>query len=113
MPITDEYVKSLPDIYRDVLTAFPQSNPNRKFGYGLAYGSLYSELDGKYTLGQIEMACENMAEGDVMEIKNEIFTRPTPLGEELIAAVTCGTATPKPEVPPPPFNPPRESRYDR
>ena len=113
MPITDEYVKSLPDIYRDVLIAFPQFDSTRKVGYGLAYGSLYSALDGKYTLRQIIIACENMAEGGVMEIKNEIFTRPTPLGEELIAAVTGGTATPKSEVPPPPFNPPRESRYDR
>lgn len=104
MLITDEYVESLPEIYRDVLTAFPQSNPNRKVGYGLAYGSLYSELDGKYTLGQIEMACENMAEGDVMEIKHTGFACPTPLGEELIAAVTGCPIAPGLEVPP--FNPP-------
>ena len=58
MLITDEYVASLPDIYRDILIAFPQFDSTRKVGYGLAYGSLYSELDGKYTLGQIEMACK-------------------------------------------------------
>ena len=104
MPITAEYVKSLPDIYRDVLIAFPQFDSTRKVGYGLAYQSLYSALDGKYTPGQIIIACENMAKGGVMEIKNEIFTRPTPLGEELIAAVTGGTVAPGLEVPP--FNPP-------
>ena len=104
MPITDEYVESLPDIYRDVLAAFPQFNPKRKFGYGLAYQSLYSALDGKYTFGQIEMACENMAEGGVMEIKHTTFACPTPLGEELIAAVTGGPIALKLEVPP--FNPP-------
>lgn len=104
MPITDEYVESLPDIYRDVLSTFPQFDSTRKVGYGLAYQSLYSALDGKYTPGQIIIACENMAKGGVMEIKNEIFTRPTPLGEKLIAAVTGGTVAPGLEVPP--FNPP-------
>ena len=104
MTITDEYVESLPDIYRDVLAAFPQFDPTRKFGYGLAYQSLYSALDGKYTFGQIEMACENMAEGGVMEIKHTTFACPTPLGEELIAAVTGGPIAPGLEVPP--FNPP-------
>ena len=111
MPITDEYVESLPDIYRDVLAAFPQFNSTRKVGYGLAYQSLYSALDGKYTLGQIIIACENMAEGGVMEIKHTTFACPTPLGEELIAAVADGTIVPELEIPP--FNPPRESRYDR
>lgn len=104
MPITAEYVESLPDIYRDVLGAFPQFDSTRKVGYGLAYPSLYSALDGKYTLGQTIIACENMAEGGVMEIKNEIFTCPTPLGEDLIAAVTGGPIAPGLEVPP--FNPP-------
>jgi hypothetical protein len=103
MPITDEYVQALPDIYRDILAAFPQFDSTRKVGYGLSYQSLYSALNGKYTLGQIKMACEKMAAGGVMEIKNEIFAHPTPLGEELIAAV-AGGAIPPPEVPP--FNPP-------
>ena len=104
MPITDEYVESLPDIYRDVLIAFPQFNPNRKFGYGLTYQSLAAALDEKYTFGQIKMACENMAKGGVMKIKHTVFACPTPLGEELIAAVTGGTVAPGLEVPP--FNPP-------
>ena len=105
MPISDEYVNSLPEIYRDILAAFPQFNPTRKVGYGLSYQSLYSALDGRYTLGQIMKACENMAEGGVMEIKHEIFVCPTPLGEELITAIT-GIATPTLEVEP--FPPPHE-----
>ena len=103
MPISNEYVNSLPEIYRDILAAFPQFNPTRKVGYGLLYQSLYSALDEKYTLGQIMKACENMAEGGVMEIKDEIFACPTPLGEELITAIT-GIVTPTLEVEP--FPPP-------
>ena len=103
MPVTAEYVKSLPDIYRDILAAFPRFDPTRKAGYGLSYPSLYSALNGKYNLGEIRLACERMAEGGVLEIKNEIFVHPTSLGEELIAAVTGGTVPP-PSVPP--FNPP-------
>lgn len=103
MPVTEEYVSSLPGVYRDILAAFPQFDPTRKVGYGLSYQSLYSAMDAKYKLGEIRMACEQMADGGVMEIKNEIFVHPTPLGEELIAAVTDGNV-PLPTVPP--FNPP-------
>ena len=110
MYITDEYVKSLPDIYRDILATFPQFNATRKVGYGLAYQSLYSALDGKYTLGQIMRACQNMAKGSVMEIKNEIFACPTDLGEELIAAITGDTVPLALEVPP--FNPPKTSHLN-
>ena len=74
MPISDEYVNSLPEIYRDMLAAFPQFNPTRKVGYGLAFQSLYSALDGKYTLGEIKMACENMAKGGVAVLWRSITT---------------------------------------
>ena len=103
MGITDEYIKTLPDIYRDILAAFPQFDRTRKAGYGLSYQSLYSALNGKYNLGDIRVACEKMAEGGAMEIKNENFAHPTPLGEDLIAAVTGVTV---PQVAVPPFNPP-------
>jgi hypothetical protein len=103
MPVTADYVKSLPDIYRDLLAAFPRFDPTRKVGYGLSLQSLYSALDGRYTLREIRLACESMARGGAVEIKNEIFVHPTPLGEELIAAVTRG-AVPPPAVPP--FKPP-------
>ncbi len=103
MPVTSEYVRTLPGIYRDILAAFPQFDPTRKVGFGLSFQSLYSALDGKYSLGQIRMACENMAEGGALQIRNEIFAHPTALGEELIAAVTGGR---EPQVAVPPFNPP-------
>jgi hypothetical protein len=103
MPVTDDYVKTLEPIYRDILAAFPRFDATRKAGHGLSYQSLYSALDGQYTLGEIRLACEKMAEGGAMEIKHEIFAQPTDLGEELIAAVTGGSAPP-PAVPPVPHN---------
>ena len=103
MPIDDAYVENLPGIYRDVLAAFPDFDPTRKVGYGLSYQSLYSALDGKYTLGHIKAACENMAEVALMVIRNEIFACPTPLGEELIAAITDN---PVPASDVPPIDPP-------
>src|SRR5438552_4163984 len=105
MSVTHEYVVSLGDIYRDILAAFPQFDPTRTNGYGLSYQSLYSALNGKYNLGEIRLACEEMAKGGAMEIKNEIFVHPTALGEDLIAAVTGGTKAP---VAVPPFKPPQE-----
>ena len=83
MPVADEYVRNLPEIYRDILAAFPEFSPTRKAGYGLSFPSLYSALDGRYTLGEIELACEQMARAGVMEIKHTIFATPTPAGEEL------------------------------
>ena len=105
MPISDEYVNSLPEIYRDILAAFPQFNPTRKVGQGLPFQSLDSALDHKYRFDQIKTACESMAAGGVMEIKHDIFACPTPLGEELITAIT-GIAAPTLEVEP--FPPPHE-----
>src|SRR5260370_30552827 len=86
MTVTDDYVKGLPEIYRDILAAFPRFDATRRVGYGLSYQSLYSALNGKYSLGEIRLACGRMAEGGAPEINNEIFAHPTPLGEEVIAA---------------------------
>jgi hypothetical protein len=100
MPVTAEYVRSLPPVYRDILAAFPQFDSTRKSGYGLSFQSLYSALDGEYTLGQIQAACEQMAQAGVMEIRNKIFATPTPFGEELIAAITGADLAPNATVPP-------------
>ncbi len=107
MPIDDQYVKDLPDIYRNILEAYPQFNSTRIAGDGLAYQTLYSALADEekgYKMGQIIRACENMAEVGLMQIKHKIFACPTPLGEELISAIT-GQTVPVSDVPP--IEPPR------
>lgn len=103
MPITEQYVQELPEIYRDILAAYPRFDTTRRMGHGLSYQSLYTALEGRYTLGEIKTACLEMAKGRVVTIKNEIFARPTELGEELIASITGGHV-PEPQVPP--FKPP-------
>lgn len=103
MTVSSSYVNALPVIYRDILAAFPKFDSTRKVGYGLSFQSLYSALEGRYSLGQIRMACNNMAKGGAVTIKNSIFAHPTPLGEKLIAAIT-GESVPPPAVPP--FHPP-------
>ena len=102
MPIDEQYVNNLPDIYRDILETYPQFNSTRIAGDGLAHQTLYSALADEekgYTLGQIIRACENMAEVGLMQIKHRIFACPTLLGEELITAIT-GQTVPVSDVPP-------------
>ena len=99
MPIDERYVQNLPDVYRDILAAYPRFDSTRHAGYGLSYQSLYSALEGKYHLGQIKTACENMAEVEIMEIRHSIFACPTTTGEELISAIT-GKTVPASDVPP-------------
>ena len=101
--ITQEYIDSLPDIYRDVLAAFRVFNPSRTLDSGVAFQSFYSALYDKYNLAEIRVACERMEKGGVLTIKNEIFAHPTELGEELIEHLTRGTL---PEDTVPPFSPP-------
>jgi hypothetical protein len=100
MPVSKDYVNSLPAIYRDVLAAFPGFDATRKSGYGLSFQSLYSALNGKYTLGDIKVACEQMEQAGVVQIRHVIFVHPTDDGEELIAAVTGASPAPGPAVPP-------------
>jgi len=101
--ITQKYVDDLPDIYRDVLGAFPVFNPQRLIDSGVAFQSLYSALYDKYTLAEIRIACERMEEGGVLKIENEIFAHPTPLGEDLISRLSEGVGA---EETVPPFSPP-------
>lgn len=85
-----EYARSLPPIYRDIMAAFPDIEPGRKAGYGLAFQTLaahFANTRRGYGLEEIRGACVALAENGFFEIKNEIFAHPTNLGEQLIAAV--------------------------
>jgi hypothetical protein len=99
MPVTQEYVAELPQIYREILSAFPSLEPQRKKGYALALQTLSSELRRHYSYGEIKAACEQLAQGGAVEIRNEIFVCPTDLGEELIEGLTGKKAPPIPKVP--------------
>jgi hypothetical protein len=103
--ITDEYLKSVAPIYKDVLGAFQVFNPARREGEGFAFQTLYSVLSDKYSLGQIQAACQELEKGGAVEIKNKIFAHPTSLGEDLIEAVTGSKPQPLPPfLPPTPVN---------
>ena len=99
--ITDDYLQTLPEIYKDVLAAFRTLDPARMVGEGLAYQSLFTALNGKYSLGQVHAACRELAKGGAVEFKNEIFVHPTMMGENLIEAITG-----YPPAQLPPFSPP-------
>ncbi|MEX0867295.1 MAG: hypothetical protein WD030_08045 [Pirellulales bacterium] len=101
--VTQEYVAGLPDIYRDIFLAYSSLDPSRRHGQGLAFQSLYAELDGKYGLGEIQSACEQMAAGGAVEIRNRIFAHPTELGEQIIEQL-AGREAPRGSIPP--FVPP-------
>lgn len=83
--ITQDYVESLPEIYRDILASFFLFNPQQRLGERVAMQSLYTVLREKgHTLAQIRTACAKMEEAGVVEITDTIFVAPTELGQQLI-----------------------------
>lgn len=103
----DAYVASLPDIYREILAAFPRIEPNRKLRFGLAYQSLWADLQQRglgISLGELMEACQQLAGHGLAEIKRGMFVHPTDKGEQLIRAITRKEAEPTkvPVLPPPP-----------
>ena len=85
------YASNLPPIYRAILAAFPEIEPGRKAGYGLAFQTLavhFANSRRGFSFGEVQEACKRLAESGFVEIKNKIFAHPTDLGEQLIAAVT-------------------------
>jgi hypothetical protein len=105
MPSADEmttFAKSLPPIYRDVMAAYPAVEPERKAGYGLAYQTLamhFANTGRSYSLGDVQEACQQLADNGFLEIKNGIFAHPTDLGEQLITALTGKPAAARSSLP--------------
>ena len=114
--VSKTYVDSLPLIYRHILAAFPKIEPARRAGEGLAYQTLFEHLRSRkrpllkkgekaeWSLGEIIEACQNMEKGGAVQIKQNIFVCPTPLGEEMITLLTGAKAGEYhvPEFPSPP-----------
>jgi hypothetical protein len=94
MPTDDDlkaFAKQLPSIYRDILSAFPAIEPNRKAGFGLAFQTIAAHFYNRqvsYGLGEIEGACQELTANGFLEIKNGIFAHPTDLGERLISVIS-------------------------
>ncbi len=103
--VTQKYLDSLPTIYRDILALFPEVEPARRAGWGLAYQTLFERLRepscGEHVRGCVEAdrkgvlsyqdivdACRNMEEGGAVKIEQGMFVCPTEVGEELIALLT-------------------------
>jgi hypothetical protein len=96
------FAKNLPPIYRDIIAAFPEIEPGRKAGYGMAFQTLavhFANTRRGYRFAEIEEACKQLAESGFIEIKHDIFAHPTELGERLIAILTSGEPAPKLAVP--------------
>jgi hypothetical protein len=102
-----EYAERLPDIYREILAAFPRIEPHRKAGYGLAFQTIAADFESRgteYTLGAVIQACEQLRDNGLVEIQYGIFVRPTDRGELVITAITGKEPRPAeiPPLPPPP-----------
>jgi hypothetical protein len=96
------YANNLPQIYRDIMAAFPAIEPGRKAGYGLAFQTIamhFANLRRSWLLGDVQEACKHLADRGFIEIKNRIFAHPTSLGERLIAAVTGAPSVSNESVP--------------
>jgi hypothetical protein len=95
------YAQQLPQIYRDILAAFPEVEPGRKAGFGLAFQTLTAHFYNRkigHALDEVREACRQLAAAGLVEIHNEIFAHPTELGERLIAILT-GKRAPVMRVP--------------
>lgn len=85
------YAQSLPDIYREILAAFPRIEPGRQARYGLAFQTIAADFQDRgkrFTLGEVIQACERLRDKRLVEIKHGIFVHPTEYGERLIAIIT-------------------------
>jgi hypothetical protein len=98
------YARSLDPLYKDILLCFARVEPWRRQKYGLAVQTIHAALEGKYPISTIHRAAEVMADHGVLAFEQDIFVRPTALGEDIIAHLQpkMMTEDPFPEFPPPP-----------
>jgi hypothetical protein len=101
--VTPEYVETLPDIYKDVLNAFWMFNPQARPDWGIAPESIHVMLRDKYTRGEIRGAFQQMVEGGALVTSDQIFYRPTAVGQEIIESLQGAAEHPAvPAFPSPP-----------
>lgn len=98
-----EYAEQLPQIYRDVLAAFPGVNPDRKSGYGLTVETILDHLidsDCGHDTADVQDALRKLEERGFLTANRPMaWYSPTTLGERLVTVVTGHT--PRPSGAPP------------
>lgn len=98
------YVGSLPQLYRDILTAFAQAAyPMRRYLEGMAVDVLHAQMTNlgmSHTDSEVYAALEQLERKGFFQVDviDQAYVGTTPLGEELLAAVT-GRLAPKATVP--------------
>jgi hypothetical protein len=113
MPTDDqlrEYIEQLPPIYRDILTAYPAINPERKVGGSLMAMSLVDRLGPDIDDRRDPGFTAEYDEDEVLDALYQLEARdfltrhptlgaisfsPTPLGERLVTLLTGHTPRPK------------------
>lgn len=101
----NNYISQMPAIYKDILAIFPEAEPFRKSGYGLAFQTitiLLARNEKPYSFEDVRLASTKLEGEGIVEIKNEIFVHPTEIGEQLISMITkrpLASAQKIPELP--------------
>lgn len=96
------YAGRLPQIYRDILGAFPEIEPGRSAGSGLALQTLaahFANTHRGHDLGMVRAACIRLVKNGILEMRNGIFAHPTDIGERLISIVANKPMAPQAEIP--------------
>ena len=100
-----DYAAKLPQIYKDILAAFPVADPQRRRGDALQLerilgGLPSSEFDtGRPPRRDVEDAIENLRDAEILNDNGFTGFYPTDLGERLIGVLT-GHPAPVVVVPP-------------
>lgn len=105
--MTDSPPPNLPEVYEELLKAFPEIAPGRVPGSGLAVPTLYAHLRDAHLqqhrdpwpISYVRLAVKQLAAKDIVQVQNQIFVFPTEQGENLITAVSG--VLPEPQSPPP------------
>jgi hypothetical protein len=99
------YADRLPAIYRTVLSAFPRVSPKRRVGDGLSADTIleFIEEESEYRADDAGDALRRLIAGGFLTESRNILIAPTPLGEQLIVAVSGHAPVPEgiPELPVP------------
>lgn len=102
-----DYVAKLPQIYKDLLAAFPKFHPNRRSGDPVLRGKLEDSLiseDRDVRFEDVQAALDQLiSQKFIRNTNTPRYVTPTLLGERLISVITKHVPRPAtiPELPQP------------